>query len=433
MTLNDGFERTVSTWLDERAGHGAPDYLDEILTRTIRTRQRPWWSSPERWLPVQTTLRFTPVPRIALVLLVLVALVAALAFAAIEVGSRHRQPAPPFGLARNGAILYSGTDGDIHTLDPVTGDDRAVVTGATTDQSAVVSPDGTKVLFLRVVTDSAGDPVEKSIMVANVDGTDIRPLTGPLKRMVSLLPQGITAVWSHDGSKVAVASSVASQRALQVFTVDGSTDPVDIDIKGMTPTFVAFRPEDRELTFRGSTSTADVPVDADGLYAVGADGRGLRTIVSQTIGDGAALSPDGSRLAYQTWDGTSGNIHVVDVETGRDTTPTFEPDASSTGPIDDAPQWSPDGSRFLFIRYLRGPDNHLAVAPATGGLPVEIGPAMPNNASPWQAQFSPDGTRILVHYEADGSTWLLDPTGSTPGTLLPSSIAGVASWQRLAP
>ena len=41
MTLNDGFDRTVSDWLDEQAGHGAPDYLDEILARTTRTRQRP--------------------------------------------------------------------------------------------------------------------------------------------------------------------------------------------------------------------------------------------------------------------------------------------------------------------------------------------------------------------------------------------------------
>ena len=31
MTLNDGFDRTVSDWLDEQAGHGMPGYLDEVL------------------------------------------------------------------------------------------------------------------------------------------------------------------------------------------------------------------------------------------------------------------------------------------------------------------------------------------------------------------------------------------------------------------
>ena len=57
MTLNDGFERTVSDWLDEQAGHGMPGYLDEVLARTTRTRQRPAWSSLERWLPVDLTAR----------------------------------------------------------------------------------------------------------------------------------------------------------------------------------------------------------------------------------------------------------------------------------------------------------------------------------------------------------------------------------------
>ena len=114
MNVHDDFDRTVSDWLDEQAGHGMPDYLDEILVRTTRSRQRPWWASLERWLPVQTTLRFAPAPRIAWLLLVL-ALVAALGVAVLAIGSRHRVPAPPFGLARNGPILYGGTDNDIHS------------------------------------------------------------------------------------------------------------------------------------------------------------------------------------------------------------------------------------------------------------------------------------------------------------------------------
>ena len=38
MTLNDGFDRIVSDWLDEQAGRGVPGYLDEVLARTTRTR-----------------------------------------------------------------------------------------------------------------------------------------------------------------------------------------------------------------------------------------------------------------------------------------------------------------------------------------------------------------------------------------------------------
>ena len=49
------------------------------------------------------------------------------------------------------------------------------------------------------------------------------------------------------------------------------------------------------------------------------------------------------------------------------------------------------------------------------------------------SNFSPDGSKVLAHYDADGSTWLLDPTGKTEGTQLLSPVIDAASWQRLAP
>ena len=120
MTLNDGFERTVSDWLDEQAGRGAPGYLDEVLARTTRTRQRPAWSSLERWLPVNITVRRSlfnqPVQVGQIALLLIIGLLIA-AFVAIAVGIR-RSPAP-YGLAENGAIV-SSRDGDIYAIDPAT-------------------------------------------------------------------------------------------------------------------------------------------------------------------------------------------------------------------------------------------------------------------------------------------------------------------------
>jgi Tol biopolymer transport system component len=420
MTLHDGFDRTVSDWLDEQAGRGAPGYLDEALARTIRTRQRPAWSSLERWLPVQTTLRFSAAPRIAWLLLVL-ALVAALGVAALAVGSRHRQPASPFGLARNGSIVYGGTDNDIHTLDPLTGATTALVTDPSRDHRPLLSPDGTRFLFLRDTT--TRDPVlgglQPMILVANDTGSDVRPLTGALAHF------GM-AGWSHDGSTVVVASDVDSGPALQLFRIDRSTTPVVIDLQGMTALYAAFRPGDKELTFRGSRP------DGDGLYAVRADGTGLRTILATGQGDGASLSPDGTRIAYQTWDGTRGVIHVIEVDSGLDSVPAFDP-PSDAGLIDDVPVWSPDGTRLVFVRYTTGSNYHLMVASAIGGPVVQIGPSMPNNTGAASAEFSPDGTRVLAYYTADGSTWLLDPTGSADDVRIESTISDRSSWQRLAP
>ena len=171
MTARSDFNGVISDWLDEQVGRGAPDYLDDVLSRTTRTRQRPAWSSLERWLPVQTTLRLAPVPRLAW-LLVVVALIAALGVAVLAVGSRHRQLPPPFGLARNGAVLYGGSDGDIHKLDPATGATSTLVAGASGDSVPWLSPDGTRFLFLRDSVPNADTGGKAAtIMVADDDGS----------------------------------------------------------------------------------------------------------------------------------------------------------------------------------------------------------------------------------------------------------------------
>ncbi len=87
MNPSDAFDRHVSEWLHADAEHRVPEHLDAVLRRTRTERQRPAWSSLERWFPVQTTLRLTPVPRVAWLLVVL-GLVLALVAAALWVGSR---------------------------------------------------------------------------------------------------------------------------------------------------------------------------------------------------------------------------------------------------------------------------------------------------------------------------------------------------------
>src|SRR5207342_2665865 len=54
MTTDDTFGQHLSAWLHEEAGHRVPDHLSEVLVQTAATRQRKWWTSPERWLPVDT-------------------------------------------------------------------------------------------------------------------------------------------------------------------------------------------------------------------------------------------------------------------------------------------------------------------------------------------------------------------------------------------
>jgi len=118
MTAHDGFERTVAVWLRDDALPASPDQLDALLVRTMATRQRRWWSSPERWLPMDTTLRprlFSPPPiaRLVVIAVVVIALAGLLLFA---VGSRQPRLPAPFGPARNG-IMLSSADGDIFAIE----------------------------------------------------------------------------------------------------------------------------------------------------------------------------------------------------------------------------------------------------------------------------------------------------------------------------
>ncbi len=52
----DPFEQRITAAIDEIAAPRRPDYLDDILRQTARTSQRPRWTFPGRWLPVDTNL-----------------------------------------------------------------------------------------------------------------------------------------------------------------------------------------------------------------------------------------------------------------------------------------------------------------------------------------------------------------------------------------
>ena len=52
MTPIDRFERHLPDRLAELANAHVPDYFDDLLTQTGRSRQRPAWTFIERWIPM---------------------------------------------------------------------------------------------------------------------------------------------------------------------------------------------------------------------------------------------------------------------------------------------------------------------------------------------------------------------------------------------
>ena len=111
MTTRDDFDRQLTAWLAADAPPSEPEpLLGQVLARTARTRRRPAWRIPERWIPMSTIT--TPVGRAS-------ADPVASRRARRAAGRRARRrrscssPAPsdtlpaPFGVAVNGHLSYS--------------------------------------------------------------------------------------------------------------------------------------------------------------------------------------------------------------------------------------------------------------------------------------------------------------------------------------
>jgi dipeptidyl aminopeptidase/acylaminoacyl peptidase len=420
MNPSDAFDRHVSEWLHADAEHRVPEHLDAVLRRTRTERQRPAWSSLERWLPVQSTLRFTPVPRIAW-LLVLLGLIVSLAAAALWIGTRQRLP-NPFGPARNGAIVMSH-DGDIYALDRSTHAERLIVGGDGFDFSPVFSRDGTKLLFLR---GSGGDANGLTVEVADPDGTAIRDVTPKV--------QGLDWLdWSPDGRQIVFLSRKTAQSAglINVVNVDGS-GLTTLDV-GRSAHFVSWLPPlGREIVFRGEQhSTAEPPA---GIWAVHPDGTGLRALATSPAADPndymtPAVAPDGSKVSY-TSIVPQARVHILDLTTGRDAVlPSPDGITDQSG----VAYFSPDGRFVGYVRSYADKSFQFVVAPVDGsGTGTPIGPRLADPRGDINWTFVPDGSAVIVDYGKDGMVQLL-PVDGSPGSVLARGDLSFADIQRLAP
>ena len=420
MTNRPDFERNVAAWLNAAAGQGTPDYLDEIEGRVAIVRQRAWWSSPERWLPMDLTTRASSLnpPRVGRALLIAILLVAIVATAVLLVGSRRRVP-PPFGPAGNGAIVYSNS-GDIYLSDP-SGDPRLVLGGTTVDLGPLFSNDGTRIAFLRQVSDRTFQ-----YMVMDADGThptalNHDPLTDPDKWD-----------WSPDGSRLVVMHTVADRRVLSILPTDGSGAIRRLDVGGLEPDSPAWQPPaGDEIVFLGNTDRGS----AGALFAIRPDGTGLRALTPNIAGRDSEprLSPDGGAVAYTSFDkpddsadGSGGHVHVFDLAAGVDRR--IGGDPSSAYEI--WPQFSPDGRQVLYQRYGVDAPMRLMIAAADGtGSARQVGPAQDADTD-YIVAFSPDGTKLFVVRRGLSRWQLIDVADGS--VQYGTSVDDWAHWQRVA-
>ena len=434
MTSNDRIERTMSAWLREDAAFRVPDHLEEVLEVTRETRQRPVWSSLERWLPVDMTFRprlFT-VPRAGRLVMVAALILLALAIAIVAVGSYQQRLPAPFGLARNGIVMMS-QDGDLYRVDPSTSERKPLALGNGFDFSPIFSRDGTKFMFLRSdgpAPTAPGVIATLTLFVANADGSGLRAVTPPTESIDWM-------DWAPDGTQIAY---VAKQ---QLWVVDiPAGEPRRITGAGPAhfPTFLP--PDGKEILFRREGRSP-------AIFAIAPDGESKRRLVSKTPanneGDyqGISLAPDGAHLTFTRWfedvpdvaeHGWLPRTIVLDIATGAELKLPTQP---GTGQLGGA--YSPDGTLIAYARLYREGAYQLVVVNADGsGEERTIGdkrPSKPDGSdirSTWA--FTPDGTGLVVRYGTDdqAKAYLMPLDGSTPVDLGTGEFAFM-DVQRLAP
>jgi hypothetical protein len=427
MTTRNDFNVVISDWLDDQAGRGAPAYLDEILARTTRTRQRPAWSSLERWLPMDLTARARtfPLPAIGRIVLVGLLLITLLGLALAFAGSRQRLPAP-FGPAANGGIL-SSTVGDIFLASSDGTGRRPLIAGSTNDFGPAHSHDGTRFVFWREVT-----PETSLVMVANADGTGVRPL------LATPLNAADWYEWSPADDRLAIVHGVDGRHVLSILDVaTGALRQLDVPGLNVDSDVLWRPPNGDELIF---TARADLgSATGAALYAIRPDGSDLRTIVGPWPLDWSFLnleiSPDGRSLTYWMYEVVSGEVplrgrvHVVDVATEVDRLMRFDPAAVDESEL----HFSPDGRTGLIVTAgaQANAQASVEIVDLVGAAPARlVGPAFAGDEGK-AIGFSPDGTTIVLAFDNDRPNLIDVATGKV--VTGPDVLERWDSWQRLAP
>jgi TolB protein len=415
--------------LTEVGGSARPDYLDDIVTRAARTRQRPAWTFLERWLPMSMLATAPPLApvrplprmtaRVALTLSTLALVTGALVGSALLATSPD--PLPVEGV-RNGLIAFD-SEGDIWVVKPDGTGIRRLTENADDETSPVWSPDGTQ---LAVWTGADGATV---VRVLNADGSIERTIAPPdgttFPSPGSVGCAGTAAAWSPDGRTLAAPVLDASYRdslvLLDVATGDGGI----LDV-GMPVCSFAWSPVGSLLAFHGGLP------GAQSLYVVDADGSDVRLLSPE--GQKASLldfAPDGTWiLAALEDDGVvkvalDGTIEVApaDVESVATPNHSFAPD--------DTVSVAPDGRSVAFLRGgVPGTwdPRELWVGTLDGSDKPRLVASEVSGPGGW----SPDGALLAAWTPQWDEILILDPFGDATPIRVPSpGNMGILSWQAL--
>ena len=290
----------------------------------------------------------------------------------------------------NGRIAFvSDRNGqfDIYAMDPDGGNVTRLTNTPDREDFPVWSPGGTRLAF------AAGPFDEQNIFVMKADGSGVTQLTDAPGR-------DYEPAWSPDGTKILFASDrgrAAGSSQVYVMNADGSGEtllgsaPV-----GGTARSPIWSPEGDRIAYVfndsgtvGDTMFVAAP-DGSGRTVVPGMAESLEELELELDGLGELdWSPDGSRIVFVGSDSGSADLFDVELESGEVTQLTEKGNAG-------APAWSPDGQLITFTvsNFNSGEsavvdDISVMNADGTGEVPLTFPDDFMDTQPTWQVTHEP--------------------------------------------
>jgi Tol biopolymer transport system component len=213
----------------------------------------------------------------------------------------------------------------------------------------------------------------------------------------------------------AVAPSVSPTEAVP----SGATPQTSeiVDLRGRVVSSMPGLPQDAfSFSMSADGSLVSFVTDPGGFGSlnqmgiISSDGSGLRLLTTKGLDvGGTAISPDGSKIAFEATGHESQDIYVIDTDGSGLRRLTRDPS------VDQYPQWSPDGSTIVYDNAGSNPGDDPQFArtadiwsvSVNGGSPVRLTSTPGPDSTP---SYSPDGS--MIAYFHDGDVWVMRANGS---------------------
>lgn len=237
------------------------------------------------------------------------------------------------------ASFRSG-NGDIYIRKEGSTTDIQLTSSPWRDTDPVWSPDGNRLAYATLSTDSGTSAFETSLIrIVSADGDSLATIGAMGKR--TYYP-----AWAPSQDRIAYASNESGNFELYIANLDGTgavklTNTPDDELRP------AWSPDGTRLVY--DVGVADTTIKRD-LFIINADGTGARQLATGgRYNFHASWSPDGQQIAFVSQRDGNEEVYLTKVDGSAILRLTFN------GTTDGSPVWSADGKWVIFESDRSGP------------------------------------------------------------------------------